>query len=229
MTFTPPKKEKLTGILAITLYLVTGLLLLFRPDFMTEMTRWTLTIALGLAAVVKAVRYFTTEPSKAAEGYSLTVALIAGTLALLAWLNGGLLKNQLWGVLILCGGYMKLQTTWDFYRLGHSRWWWIMIGAAVSVLCGTLFVTGAITANLAIWVGIALLVEAALDTAVMIMTAKGDRWNAPPREKKPKAQPVEAPAEPAQPAEAPAEPAAAEPEPAPAEAAEAAAPEAAAE
>ena len=217
MAFTPPRKEKMTGILAIALYLVTGLLLLFRPDFMAELTRWTVTVALAAAALVKAVRYFRAEPARAAEGYNLTFALIAATFALLAWLNGGMLKNQLWGLLILFGGYMKLQTAWDFYRLNHNRWWWIMIGAAVSLLCGALFLAGVITGNIAVWVGIALLLEAAMDTVVLILTAKGDKWNPPPREKQPREKSAgqekqaDTPPDSERPSEAPAEAAGAAP------------------
>ncbi len=186
MAFTPPKKEKLTGILAIILYLVTGLLLLFRPDIMGQLTRWTLTIALGAVAVYQAVRYFRLTPAEAAKGYNMTVALIAGTLALLAGLTPGLLTNRMWGILILCGGYMKFQTSWDFYRLGHGRWWWIMVGTAVSLLFGVLIVTEVISANVAVWIGIALLLEAVMDAFVLVMTAKGDKWDAAPKQKQEK-------------------------------------------
>ena len=213
MAFTPPKKERLTGILAIGVYLAAGLLLLIRPDIMGELTRWTLTVVLAVYGVYQAIRYFRTPALEAAMGYRLTAALIAGTLALLAWINPSLLTYRLWGVLILCGGYMKFQTAWDFFRLGHRRWWWIMIGAAVSLLLGVLVVTEVISANVTLWLGLALLAEAVLDTAVQIMIAKGDKWNTEPKPEQKK----EAPAQ-EEPAAAPAAdetPAAEEPAAAP--------------
>ncbi|MBQ6233018.1 MAG: hypothetical protein IJJ80_05870 [Clostridia bacterium] len=183
MAFTPPKKEKLTGILAIIVYLVSGLLMLIKPDIINELTRWALTIVLGGYAIIKIVQYFRTEPAEAAKGYSLTAALIAGTLAVVACLNTGWLTYRLWGLLILFGGYMKFQTAWDFFRLGHQRWWWILIGTAISFLFGILIAAGVVPADVTVWFGIALLIEAALDITVQIMVAKGDKWNA---ERKPK-------------------------------------------
>ena len=177
MSFTPPKKEKLTGVLAIIVYLAAGLLLLIRPDIMNELTRWTLTIVLGAWAIIQAVRYFRTPAEKAAEGYSLTSALIAATFALIAYLNTDWLTYRLWGILILIGGYLKFQTTWDFFRLGHVRWWWILIGTAVSFLLGILIITGVLPADVTVWFGISLLIEAVLDIAMLIMVAKGDKWN----------------------------------------------------
>ncbi len=229
MAFTPPKKDKLTGILAIIFYFAAGLLLLVRPDIMGELTRWTLTVVLGVYAVLQAVRYFRLSPAEAAKGYNLTAALMAGTLALLSVLDASLVTGRLWGVLILCGAYMKFQTSWDLYRLGHSRWWWILICTAVSLLFGILILTGAITSNLAVWLGIALLLEAAVDTAVQVMVARSEKWNVQQRKKamEPPA-PAASPAEPqpAPPAPVPAsEPAAAEPPAPPAQPAEPDAPE----
>ncbi len=209
MSFTPPKKEKLTGVLAIIVYLAAGLLLLIRPDIMNELTRWTLTIGLGVYAIIQAVRYFRAPAAKAAEGYSLTGALIAGTFALIACLNTDWLTYRLWGVLILFGGYMKFQTAWDFFRLGHVRWWWILIGTGVSFLLGALIMTGVLPANMTVWFGITLLIEAVLDIAVLIMVAKGDKWNAEHKEKEQKEpakdEPAnDAPSKEAEPAETPA-------------------------
>ena len=75
-------------------------------------------------------------------GGFLLAALIAGTFALIACLNTDWLTYRLWGVLILFGGYMKFQTAWDFFRLGHQRWWWILIGTAISFLFGILIAAG---------------------------------------------------------------------------------------
>ena len=171
MTLTTPKKGKLGGILAILVYLAAGLLLLIHPDIMGEVMHWTLTAVLAGYAVIQAVKYFRAEQAEAAKEYRLATALLAATLALLACLDPSWVSTRLWGVLILCGGYLKFQTAWDFYRLGHRNWWWIMIAAGVSLVLGVLILTDVISANLVLWVGIMLLVEAALDIAVQIMVA----------------------------------------------------------
>ena len=188
MSFTPTQKEKLTSIGAIVVYLTAGLLLLIKPEIMTELTRWTLTIVLAVCAVLQAVKYFTTPPLEAARGYSLTLALMAATAAIFAAVTNEWLTYRLWGLLILCGGYHKLQTACDFRRLGHSRWWWILIGTGISLVFGILILTGFIPASVTVWFGIALLIEAVLDAAVLVMVANGDRLQAGGK-------PAEAPAE----------------------------------
>ena len=97
MAFTPPKKERLTGIFAIIVYLVSGLLMLIKPDIISELTRWTLTVVLGGYAIIKTVQYFRTAAAEAAKGYALTAALITGTMAVVACLNTGWLTFRLWG------------------------------------------------------------------------------------------------------------------------------------
>ena len=205
MSFTPPKKEKLTGVLGIVFYLAAGLLLLIRPDVMNELTRWAVTAILAAYAIRQAILYFRTPAAGAANGYALSKALFAFTLAVFTFVSNNWVTYRLWGLLILCGGYVKFQTAWDFYRLGHRRWWWIMIGTAVSLLLGILIATGVIPADVTVWFGIALLIEAVLDIALLVMVANSDKLNATPAPKAP-AQPAQ-PAQPAEPAPEPAAPA----------------------
>ena len=121
MSFTPPKKEKLSGIFAVIMYLAAGLLLLFRPDIMNELTRWAVTAVLVYYAVRRAIAYFKTPAAEAAKGYGLTAAMMALTAALFTFITSDWMTYRLWGLLILFGGYMKFQTAWDFFRLGHRR------------------------------------------------------------------------------------------------------------
>ena len=119
MSFTPPKKEKLSGIFAVIMYLAAGLLLLFRPDIMNELTRWAVTAVLIYYAVRRAIAYFKTPAAEAAKGYGLTAAMMALTAALFTFITSDWMTYRLWGLLILFGGYMKFQTAWDFFRLGE--------------------------------------------------------------------------------------------------------------
>ena len=177
VTFQPPKKEKLTGILAIVLYLVTGVLLLVKPEWMMDFTRFALCAALMGYAALSFRKYLNTPAEEAAKGYGLTGAMISATLAVLALFEAAVPMDHFWGVLLLAGGYMKFQTGMDMGRLGHRRWWLFMIPCAVSLVFGILILTEVIRTNSALFIGIALIVEGLVDIAAMIMTARSDKLN----------------------------------------------------
>lgn len=177
VTFQPPKKEKLTGILAIVLYLVTGVLLLVKPEWMMDFTRFALCAALMGYAALSFRKYLNTPAEEAAKGYGLTGAMIAATLSVLALFEVSIPMEHIWGVLLLAGGYMKFQTGMDMGRLGHQRWWLFMVPCAVSLVFGILILTEVIRTNSALFIGIALIVEGLVDIAAMIMTARSDKLN----------------------------------------------------
>ena len=175
--FQPPKKEKLTGILAIVLYLVTGVLLLVKPEWMMDFTRFALCAALMGYAALSFRKYLNTPAEEAAKGYGLTGAMIAATLSVLALFEVTIPMEHIWGVLLLAGGYMKFQTGMDMGRLGHQRWWLFMVPCVVSLVFGILILTEVIRTNSALFIGIALIVEGLVDIAAMIMTARSDKLN----------------------------------------------------
>ena len=177
VTFQPPKKEKLTGILAIVLYLVTGVLLLVKPEWMMDFTRFALCAALMGYAALSFRKYLNTPAEEAAKGYGLTGAMIAATLSVLALFEVTIPMEHIWGVLLLAGGYMKFQTGMDMGRLGHQRWWLFMVPCVVSLVFGILILTEVIRTNSALFIGIALIVEGLVDIAAMIMTARSDKLN----------------------------------------------------
>ena len=177
VTFQPPKKEKLTGILAIVLYRVTGVLLLVKPEWMMDFTRFALCAALMGYAALSFRKYLNTPAEEAAKGYGLTGAMIAATLSVLALFEVSIPMEHIWGVLLLAGGYMKFQTGMDMGRLGHRRWWLFMVPCAVSLVFGILILTEVIRTNSALFIGIALIVEGLVDIAAMIMTARSDKLN----------------------------------------------------
>ena len=209
--FQPPKKEKLTGILAIILYLVTGVLLLVRPDWMAEFTRWAIFAVLLGYAVISFWKYLKMPAEEAARGYTLTGAMIAATLAVLALFELDLLTDHVWGLLLLAGGYMKFQTAMDMGRLGHQRWWLFLLPCAVSLVFGILIVTEILKNNTTLFIGIAMVVEGVVDIAALIMMARSDRLNRQAEKEKKLAEEKQA--------EAKEEPAAPQPEEQPAEAA----------
>ena len=170
-TFKAPKKETITGIAAIIVYLITGILLLAKPEWMAEFTRWALFAGLLCYAVIAGRRYFKLSPEEAAKGYSLTGAMVAATLAVLALFNTEILTDHIWGVLLLAGGYMKFQTAMDMGRMGHKKLWLFLAPATVSLVFGVLIVVDVIRTNTTTFIGIALIVEALVDLAALIMTS----------------------------------------------------------
>ena len=207
--FQPPKKEKLTGILAIILYLVTGVLLLVRPEWMAEFTRWAIFAVLLGYAVISFWKYLKMPAEEAARGYTLTGAMIAATLPVLALFE----LDHVWGLLLLAGGYMKFQTAMDMGRLGHQRWWLFLLPCAVSLVFGILIVTEILKNNTTLFIGIAMVVEGVVDIAALIMMSRSDRLNRQAEKEKKLAEEKQA--------EAKEEPAALQPEEQPAETAEA--------
>ena len=177
VSFQPPKKEKLTGILAIVLYLGMGVLLLVKPDLMAEFTRWAMFAVLLVYAVLSFWKYMKTPAEEAAKGYTLTGAMIAATLAVLALFEVSLLTDRIWGILLLAGGYMKFQTAMDMGRLGHQRWWLFLLPCAVSLIFGVLIVTEIIRTNTALFIGVAMVVEGVVDIAALFMTARSEHLN----------------------------------------------------
>ena len=211
VSFQPPK-EKLTGILAIVLYLGMGVLLLVKPDLMAEFTRWAMFAVLLVYAVLSFWKYMKTPAEEAAKGYTLTGAMIAATLAVLALFEVSLLTDRIWGILLLAGGYMKFQTAMDMGRLGHQRWWLFLLPCAVSLVFGILIVTEILKNNTTLFIGIAMVVEGVVDIAALIMMSRSDRLNRQAEKEKKLAEEKQT--------EAKEEPAAPQPEEQPAETAE---------
>ncbi|MDD3410492.1 MAG: DUF308 domain-containing protein, partial [Eubacteriales bacterium] len=75
-----------------------------------------------------------------------------------------------WGVAMIVGGFGKVQMAFDLKRMQDSRWWILFIGAAVSFVLGIFSVTRPLfIATIATqFMGVSLLVEAALDAASII-------------------------------------------------------------
>lgn len=184
VSFEPPKKNRLTGILMIVLYLATGVLLLIRPEWTESFTRWAVFTVLLVSAVLSFYKYLTTEPAEAAKGYSLTSALIYATLAVLALFEFGLMTDHIWGFMLLVGGFMKFQTAMDMGRLGHQRWWLYLIPSAISLVLGLLIVTNAVRLNdSAPFIGGSMIAEGVVDIGALIMTLRSD-WLNRKKEKK---------------------------------------------
>lgn len=151
--------------------IVIGILLLVNPVGFTSGIIVAFGVVLIIAGIGTTIKYFRTEPEKAAVGQ----VLVKGLLALL----GGVFcaVNSHWfiatfpvltlvyGVVILVTGITKLQWTVDSIRMKRSRWFWMAISAAISIVCGITVITNPFSTTAVLWmfIGISLIVDAVFD------------------------------------------------------------------
>ena len=93
------------------------------------------------------IKYFRTEPEDAAVGQ----VLVKGLLELLGgafcafnshWFIATFpVLTLVYGVVILVTGITKLQWTVDIIRMKRSKWLWMAISAAISIVCGITVIT----------------------------------------------------------------------------------------
>ena len=173
-------RQKTAGILAILAYLVCGVLLLAWPQLMTDLTMWALVIVLIGYGLFQLFSYFRMSPAEGAMTFSLAGALLALVLGICILADKSLFAGiipRIWGLSLLLGGFVKVQESVDALRLKSSHWWWLLIGAAISVVLGIIAITRptAVLDGVAIYIGVSLIVEAVVDLIMMILVRKQEK------------------------------------------------------
>ena len=169
--------RKLTSITAIIIYFIAGLLLLIWPGLMVEITKWGLIIVLAVYGIIKIISYFRMTPEDGANTIAFAGALLAFSLAIYILIDAASFAEifpRVWGLIILLGGFMKIQDSIDTLRL-HAKGWWIMlIGAVISLVLGIIAVIRPefILNSIALFLGISLIVEAIIDLIILIIMRK---------------------------------------------------------
>jgi len=105
------------------------------------------------------------------EGFHFTTPPIATsdedfwTVRALKWLKE-------YGVGVLSAGLAKVQFTFDMIRQKNKKWFFALIGAAISIVCAIIILNNpfATTAVLWIFTGISLIVEAVFDAVTLIVS-----------------------------------------------------------
>ena len=157
-----------------------GILLLVNPVGFTSGIIVTFGVVLMITGIGTTIKYFRTEPEEAAVGQ----VLVKGLLELLGgafcafnshWFIATFpVLTLVYGVVILITGITKLQWTVDIIRMKRSKWLWMAISAAISILCGIVIITSPFSTTAILWmfIGISLIVEAVFD---MIGSIFGNR------------------------------------------------------
>ena len=150
---------------------IIGILLLINPIGFTSGIIIAFGIVLMIMGISKAIKYFRTEPEEAA----VSQILVKGLLMLLAgafctfnshWFIATFpVLTLVYGVVILVAGIAKLQWTVDIIRLKRSKWFWMAISAAISILCGITVIMSPFSTTAVLWmfIGISLVVDAVFD------------------------------------------------------------------
>lgn len=179
-----PIKRSLCGIGMSLVEVIIGILLLINPVGFTSGIIVTFGIVLMIMGISTTLKYFWTDAVEA----SVRQLLVKGLLLLLSgafctfcsrwFLVTFPILTLIYGVVILVAGITKLQWTIDMIRMKRSRWFFVAISAAASVLCGIVIVSNPFASTAAVWmfIGISLIVEAAFD---MLGSIFGDRDRKP--------------------------------------------------
>lgn len=187
--------------LGILCFLVCGLLLTIKPSLMTNVITIALSVCLILTGIQKTVAYFKQDARQSRENFGLAVGLSLACFGLMLLLKPEVIQSilpVLLGMAVIMGGFAKAQLSFDLYRAGEKTWWWFLIGVAVSVVLGILSIAvpGLSPERGTRYTGIALLVEAVLDTAALIISHKALAPNEKTAEKAHTEPPKEQPKEP---------------------------------
>ncbi len=168
-------KKHLTGILLCLFELLVGVLVLIDPMGFTAAIIITAGIGLIILGLVCVVKYGSADPQAAAQGQYLLkglLALSAGCFCAFKsqWFLGAF--GILLGAAIFAAGLTKIQIAMDMFRAENKRWFFGLIGAAISLVCAVVILKNpfATTAALGIFIGVSLIVEAVVDAAMLIVS-----------------------------------------------------------
>ena len=173
-------KRNLSSMAMSLVEVIIGILLLVNPIGFTSGIIVAFGIILMIMGIHKTVKYFRTEPEEGA----VSQILVKGLLMLLAgafcafnshWFIATFpVLTLMYGVVILISGITKIQWTIDIIRMKRSKWAWMAISAAISLICGVAIITNPFSTTAVVWmfIGISLIVEAVFD---MIGSIFGNR------------------------------------------------------
>lgn len=188
-------KKHLTGILLCLFELIVGILVLVDAIGFTTVIIIAAGIGLIVLGLVCAVKYGRTESKKAAEGQYLLKGLLALTAGFFCafqsqWFLDHSAFAILLGLAVFTAGLVKIQSAWDMLRAKNLRWYYVLIGAAISIICAIVILKYDFAGDdtRAIFTGVTLIVECIVDAAMLIVsnTKKEEPKKVEPKKVEPK-------------------------------------------
>jgi len=162
-------------MLSIIFYLAFGFVLIFLKDQAIEICGYVLAGLLLLFAGYQLFIYISSPAIRKVTESRLAYGLISLLTGGLLLFNPRYLETALplvWGLFLLFGAFIKIQYAFDQLSLKVSRWWIMLIFAAISMVIGILTLTNRtveMDQQKYIFIGIMLILEAVLDIVVFFL------------------------------------------------------------
>lgn len=169
---------KMGYILISTVFCVTGIFLLFYR----KVSAAALTNACGglllVSGAVKLTGYFSKDMYQLAFQFDFAMGLFAAVMGLFMLVKEGGSPHrfeQLFGMLTLTDGLLKLQTAADAKKFGIKLWWLIGGFALLASIAGVLlvFFPAVREENITLAAGTAFLLDGALNLSIAVCAVKG--------------------------------------------------------
>ena len=157
-----------TEIITCGAIILLGLVLLFLPGVATSVLFNSIGAVCILIGLIHVIKYCTLDAHTAVTSNEMAQGL--------AWIIGGLsiiifkgllvsLLPILFGLVVLVGGVIKIQSALGFRRMNVTRWYWEMICAVVSVVLGIIILSNPFSTALLMMrvIGIVLVLEGCMD------------------------------------------------------------------
>lgn len=185
MRSTVPMRTAKIGCFAVSaLQLVLGIVLIVKPEMSATVLCRLLGVCLLIAGLVRLVGYFSRDLYRLAFQFDLAYGILTMVLGLLMLLRTEAVVRFLLpvvGILVLLDGLLRLQTALDARGFGIQRWWLILVAAVFAGAFGLLLLLqpdAGLTAAM-ILLGVALVLDALLSLAAMILLVKIIRHQRP--------------------------------------------------
>lgn len=157
-----------TEILTCAAVIVLGLVLLIAPGLATSVVFNVIGIGCMLIGVAHVIKYIRLDAHAALMSNDMAQGLAYILGGVLICIFKSLLVSLLpilFGLAILVGGVMQVQTTLGFRRMNAGRWYLELICAAISVVLGILILANPFSTALLLMrvIGISLILEGAIE------------------------------------------------------------------
>lgn len=156
---------------------ILGLVLLIFPNMTNTIIVCAIGIALIAYGIYRIIRYLRGDAIEAAAGQDITIGLICIVCGIFMLIYRNVVIGILpflYGLALILGGAMSIQTSFDMKRFGSIRWaWHLLVGIAFAIVGIVVLRNAAATAAVITrLVGLGMLVEGIYMCAAGVSVAK---------------------------------------------------------